>query len=185
MALKDKTSIFKSNSPQSSKQGSAFSNLVSQATVVKNTSQTGRVPNSALLPQAKTVKSNFIEGNPTSNKINQAGRIQSKSPIGNPTTSKTSQGITVLSNSPVGNPSTSKVGQTNNAFFNVGKANQFSNGGKFVQSFSGKTVSSGATVTPTFTFMELFFQRVGNAGGTSENQTPMTAFYNNINTIEI
>lgn len=164
MSLKDKTSIYQPPTPKTRKPRNVLGNLLDQAMVVKNSSQAGKSPNSNLLPQATNIKSNFVEGNPTSNKFSQTVSVSNVSPTFH---------------------KSSKAGQTNNAFFNMGKASQFSSGGQFERSYSGKTVSSGASVAPTLTFMQLFFQRVKNAGGTSENQTPMTAFYNNINSIEI
>jgi len=204
MSLKDKTSIYQPLTPKTRKAGSAFGNLLNQAIVVKNASQTGKSPNSDLLPQATNIKSNFVEGNPTSTKFSQTVSVNSVSPTfhksslpprdkgtsnnfvqGDRRSNKILQGTTVRSNSPIGNPSTGKTNQTNNAFFNVGKASQFSTSGDFINSFSGKKVSSGATVPPTFTFMELFFQRVGNSGGTEENTTPINTFFTKINTVEV
>jgi hypothetical protein len=162
MALNNKTSIFAPSPSQTSIGKSGDSKLLSQATTVKSTSPIG---------------------NPSSDKLSQATSVKATSPIGNPSSDKLSQATTVKASSILNNPNSNKITQTQNAYFNVGKASQFSNGG-LLQSFSGKTVA-GASVSPTFTPLQLFFQRSATNAATIENQTPITSFYNNINTIEV
>ena len=143
----------------------------------------GKSGDSKLLSQATTVKSNSPIGNPSSDKLSQATSVKSTSPIGNPSSDKLSQATTIKASSILNNPNSNKITQTQNAYFNVGKASQFSNGG-LLQSFSGKTVA-GASVSPTLTPLQLFFQRSATNAATIENQTSITSFYNNINTIEV
>ena len=180
MALNNKTSIFAPSPSQTSIGKSGDSKLLSQSTTVKSTSPSR---DSKLLSQATTVKSTSPIGNPSSDKLSQATSVKSTSPIGNPSSDKLSQATTVKASSILNNPNSNKITQTQNAYFNVGKASQFSNGG-LLQSFSGKTVA-GASVSPTFTPLQLFFQRSATNAATIENQTPITSFYNNINTIEV
>ena len=180
MALNNKTSIFAPSPSQTSRGKSGDSKLLSQSTTVKSTSPSR---DSKLLSQATTVKSTSPIGNPSSDKLSQATSVKSTSPIGNPSSDKLSQATTVKASSILNNPNSNKITQTQNAYFNVGKASQFSNGG-LLQSFSGKTVA-GASVSPTFTPLQLFFQRSATNAATIENQTPITSFYNNINTIEV
>ena len=162
MALNNKTSIFAPSPSQTSRGKSGDSKLLSQATTVKSTPPIG---------------------NPSSDKLSQATSVKSTSPIGNPSSDKLSQATTVKASSILNNPNSNKITQTQNAYFNVGKSSQFSNSG-LLQSFSGKTVA-GASVSPTFTPLQLFFQRSATNAATIENQTPITSFYNNINTIEV
>ena len=99
----------------------------------------GRSGDSKLLNQSTPIPKESPIGNPNSNKLPQSVVVEKNSPVGNPNSNKLSQSTLVERNSPLNNPISSKISQTQNAFFNIGKSNQFTRGG-MVETFTGTRV---------------------------------------------